>query len=128
MMLLGLEQQWARAHREVPKVLRKALLDDVGGCEETFGGADDALCAYSGEVLENEAVDERMLTIFPWRWIFILSYVAKTMEMSPITSVWTMSRVSSYAMAGSAKNRMVEGVLTSPQASLSGSAEAHVGG
>lgn len=42
MMLLGLEQQWARAHREVPKVLRKALLDDVGGCEETFGGADDA--------------------------------------------------------------------------------------
>jgi hypothetical protein len=37
--------------------------------------------------LESEVVEERMLTILPWRWTFILSYVATTMETSPITSV-----------------------------------------
>jgi hypothetical protein len=39
------------------------------------------------------------------RCIFILSYVAKTMEMSPIISVWTISSASSYTMPSSARSR-----------------------
>ena len=39
--------------------------DHVGGCEETRGGADDALCAYSDEILERKWWTKECLRSFP---------------------------------------------------------------
>jgi hypothetical protein len=71
----------------VDEGLAGGIDNHIGRCKEARGGSNDALNAYNKSVVDIHIYGDEMPTILPSRRIFILSYVARTIEMRPITSV-----------------------------------------